>query len=45
MSGENRTTQAGFVCVTCGYAANAHVVGASNIKRAGLVLRDVARAA
>ncbi|MFI6739707.1 RNA-guided endonuclease InsQ/TnpB family protein [Nonomuraea sp. NPDC050451] len=44
VSGENRTTQADFVCVTCGYAANADVVGASNIKRAGLVLRD-ARAA
>ncbi|TMR88329.1 zinc ribbon domain-containing protein, partial [Nonomuraea basaltis] len=44
VSAENRTTQAGFVCVTCGYAANADVVGASNIKRAGLVLRD-ARAA
>jgi putative transposase len=40
----SRTTQVGFVCVRCEYAANADVVGASNIKRAGLVLRD-ARAA
>ncbi|MDX3105579.1 RNA-guided endonuclease InsQ/TnpB family protein [Nonomuraea angiospora] len=41
---ENRKTQAEFVCVRCRYSANADVVGASNIKRAGLVLRD-ARAA
>ncbi len=44
VSGENRKTQADFACVKCGYTANADVVGASNIKRAGLVLRD-ARAA
>ncbi|MFF4624420.1 RNA-guided endonuclease InsQ/TnpB family protein [Nonomuraea jabiensis] len=44
VSEANRTTQVGFICVTCGYVANADVVGASNIKRAGLVLRD-ARAA
>ncbi|MEV0590422.1 RNA-guided endonuclease InsQ/TnpB family protein [Nonomuraea cavernae] len=44
VSAENRKTQADFVCVACGHTANADVVGASNIKRAGLVLRD-ARAA
>ncbi|MBE1558733.1 transposase [Nonomuraea africana] len=44
VSGENRKTQADFVCVVCGHAANADVVAASNILRAGLVLRD-ARAA
>ncbi|MFF5212729.1 RNA-guided endonuclease InsQ/TnpB family protein [Streptosporangium sp. NPDC000396] len=37
---ENRKTQADFVCVACRYTANADVVAASNIKRAGLVLRD-----
>ncbi|MBE1559982.1 RNA-guided endonuclease InsQ/TnpB family protein [Nonomuraea africana] len=40
VSGENRKTQADFVCVVCGHAANADVVAASNILRAGLVLRD-----
>ncbi|MEU7742377.1 transposase [Nonomuraea sp. NPDC049158] len=44
VSRESRRTQADFLCVKCGYTANADVVGASNIKRAGLVLRD-ARAA
>ncbi|MDP9844026.1 putative transposase [Streptosporangium lutulentum] len=37
---ENRLTQADFVCVVCGYTANADVVGALNVKRIGLVLRD-----
>jgi putative transposase len=37
---ENRLTQAGFVCVICGFTANADVVGALNVKRIGLVLRD-----
>jgi putative transposase len=41
VSADNRVTQAEFVCVACGYAANADVVGASNIAyRAGLVLRE-----
>jgi putative transposase len=45
-SGDNRRTQAEFVCVGCGYTANADVVGASNIAtRAGLVLRETAPAA
>jgi putative transposase len=44
VSGENRTSQADFTCVKCGHTANADVVGASNTKRAGLVLRN-ARAA
>ncbi|MER6005039.1 IS200/IS605 family transposase [Nonomuraea angiospora] len=43
-SGENRKVQADFACVACGYAANADVVGASNIKRAGLVLREAGAA-
>ena len=43
VSGENRVTQAEFVCVACGYAANADVVGALNVAhRAGLVLRETA---
>ena len=33
---ENRTTQADFVCVACGYTGHADVVAASNILRAGL---------
>ena len=46
VSGDNRVTQAEFVCVTCGYAANADVVGALNVEhRAGLVLRETAPAA
>jgi putative transposase len=36
---ENRTTQATFECVSCGFAANADHVGALNVlHRAGLVL-------
>jgi putative transposase len=43
---ENRVTQAEFVCVACGHAANADVVGALNVaSRAGLVLREAAPAA
>ncbi len=43
VSGDNRLTQAEFVCVACGYAANADVVGALNVAyRAGLVLREAA---
>lgn len=33
---ENRKTQADFCCVKCGYSNNADIVGAINIKRAGL---------
>jgi putative transposase len=41
VSGDNRVTQAEFVCVACGYTANADVVGALNVEhRAGLVLRE-----
>jgi putative transposase len=41
VSGDNRVTQAEFVCVVCGHTANADVVGAVNIAyRAGLVLRE-----
>jgi predicted RNA-binding Zn-ribbon protein involved in translation (DUF1610 family) len=36
-SRENRTRQAKFVCVKCGFSANADWVGAFNIKEAGLV--------
>jgi putative transposase len=46
VSGDNRVTQADFVCVACGYAANADVVGALNVEhRAGLVLREAIPAA
>ncbi|WP_336217202.1 RNA-guided endonuclease InsQ/TnpB family protein, partial [Nonomuraea sp. LPB2021202275-12-8] len=45
VSGDNRKVQADFVCVKCGYAANADIVGATNVLRAGLVLRKAARAA
>jgi putative transposase len=46
VSGDNRLTQAEFLCVACGYFANADVVGALNIAdRAGLVLRQTAPAA
>ncbi|RZU76661.1 transposase [Micromonospora kangleipakensis] len=38
---DNRPTQAGFTCVTCGYTGHADVVGASNILRAGLALQSV----
>ncbi|MGK7875394.1 MAG: RNA-guided endonuclease InsQ/TnpB family protein [Xenococcaceae cyanobacterium] len=34
-SGENRKTQASFVCVECGYKENADFVGALNVLRAG----------
>lgn len=37
---ENRVTQATFLCVDCGYADHADVVGAVNVLRAGLALRD-----
>ena len=36
VSKDNRRTQARFACVGCGYEANADVVGAINILRAGL---------
>lgn len=40
---ENRTTQANFECVQCGFVANADYVGATNVlNRAGLALCDVA---
>ncbi|WP_432977935.1 RNA-guided endonuclease InsQ/TnpB family protein [Dactylosporangium sp. CA-233914] len=37
---ENRVTQADFVCVACGYAGHADVVGATNVLGAGLALLD-----
>jgi putative transposase len=42
---ENRPTQETFRCVRCGHAAHADVVGALNVLRAGLALRDAAEAA
>ena len=36
VSAENRRTQARFSCVECGYQNNADLVGAINIKAAGL---------
>jgi putative transposase len=46
VSDDNRVTQADFVCVACGYTANADVVGALNVEhRAGLVLREAVPAA
>lgn len=43
VSGDNRLTQAEFVCVACGHTANADVNAAVNIAhRAGLVLREAA---
>ncbi|MDX3613273.1 MULTISPECIES: RNA-guided endonuclease InsQ/TnpB family protein [Streptomyces] len=40
---ENRASQARFECVRCGFAANADLVGATNVlTRAGLVRCDVA---
>jgi putative transposase len=43
--GDNRISQADFVCAACGYTANADVVGAINIAyRAGLVLREASAA-
>ncbi|PZG21296.1 transposase [Micromonospora craterilacus] len=38
---ENRVSQADFVCVQCGYAAHADVVGANNVLRAGLARQAV----
>ena len=35
VSGENRKTQASFACIACGYRANADLVGAINVLRAG----------
>jgi putative transposase len=35
VSGDNRLTQAEFVCVECGFAENADLVGAINVLRAG----------
>jgi putative transposase len=35
VSGENRKTQAKFVCVECGYENNADVVGAINVLERG----------
>jgi putative transposase len=35
VSAENRKSQAKFVCVSCGFSANADWVGAWNIKEAG----------
>ena len=37
-SGDNRKTQAKFICVACGFSANADWVAATNIKEAGLAL-------
>ncbi|WP_197700816.1 RNA-guided endonuclease InsQ/TnpB family protein [Micromonospora purpureochromogenes] len=36
---ENRVSQSRFACISCGYLANADVVGAINIHRAGLARR------
>ena len=36
ISKDNRKSQASFLCVECGFAANADLVGAVNIKRSGL---------
>lgn len=35
VSAENRRTQASFACIACGYRANADMVGAINVLRAG----------
>ena len=42
---ENRLTQAEFACTACGYTAHADVNAAVNILRAGLALREAAKAA
>ncbi len=39
-SAENRKTQSKFVCVECGFSANADFVGAVNIREAGLASLD-----
>jgi len=38
VSADNRKTQAKFACVKCGFSAPADLVGAENIKEAGLAL-------
>ncbi|GJF34495.1 hypothetical protein KNE206_71950 [Kitasatospora sp. NE20-6] len=43
-SGDNRTTQAKFHCVSCGHTAHADTVGATNVLRAGLVRLEAAPA-
>lgn len=42
---ENRLTQAAFQCTACGHCAHADVNAAINILRAGLALREAAKAA
>ncbi|GAT69996.1 transposase [Planomonospora sphaerica] len=42
---ENRLTQAAFRCTACGHAVHADVNAAINILRAGLALREAAKAA
>jgi putative transposase len=42
---ENRPTQEKFHCAGCGHTAHADEVGALNVLRAGLALRDAAEAA
>ncbi|WP_329238274.1 transposase [Actinoallomurus sp. NBC_01490] len=42
---ENRRTQAAFACTACGHTAHADENAAINILRAGLALRDAAKAA
>jgi putative transposase len=42
---ENRPTQEKFHCAGCGHTAHADVVGALNVLRAGLALRDAAEVA
>jgi putative transposase len=38
---ENRRSQSEFICVECGFQANADLVGASNIRRKGLEARGL----
>lgn len=45
VSRDNRRTQAKFECVDCGFAENADVVGAINIKAAGLAVLACGEAA